>query len=323
MRLINYSDVFQFIIIMLAIPATCFIAYGLESRGGIIYWHKVFEQLPKNTLTPDINKENIVLFFSLILFSLLPKTRTPYIQRFLISRNSKQLVTCTRIIAALTMFFIITIGLIGFLVKAMAPNINPNMTLLYFIDNYLHIGIKGIVMLGIATLMTSTASAFLNSTSMIIVHDIKYLTQKQALIFARVSICIIAVLFLTLSLSTKGVMELLWLSSNFWEAIILVPLTAGFLKFRTNARSFITSVAFAIVFTCIGAYVVGKFATISLLFGIIGSSIGLFGMHYLQKYHGINPAEKHIIREQSNQKSNIGYANSRDQIEEWYKKGKS
>ncbi|MDJ1257657.1 MAG: hypothetical protein MRQ07_03255 [Candidatus Midichloria sp.] len=53
-RLINYTDVFQFIIII------------------------------EEMLTPDINTENIVLFFSLILFSLLPKTRTPYVQRFLI-----------------------------------------------------------------------------------------------------------------------------------------------------------------------------------------------------------------------------------------------
>ncbi|MDJ1304902.1 MAG: hypothetical protein MRQ09_01505 [Candidatus Midichloria sp.] len=52
----------------------------------------------------------------------------------------------------------------------------------------------------------------------------------------------------------------------------------------------------AIIFTCITGYIVGDFATISLVVGMIGSSIGLFGMHYWQRHQGLDPAKKHSER---------------------------
>ncbi|MDJ1305687.1 MAG: hypothetical protein MRQ09_05600 [Candidatus Midichloria sp.] len=54
---------------------------------------------------------------------------------------------------------------------------------------------------------------------------------------------------------------------------------------------------------------------------MIGSSIGLFSMHYWQKYRGIDAAETHktIAALEMERKNKVGYANSTDQIEEWYK----
>ena len=65
-RAVAYTDVFQFIIIILVIPASCFIVYGMESEGGIIHWHKVLDQLPREMLILSFNKDNIWLFCSLV-----------------------------------------------------------------------------------------------------------------------------------------------------------------------------------------------------------------------------------------------------------------
>ena len=42
------------------------------------------------------------------------------------------------------------------------------------------------------------------------------------------------------------------------------------------------STALAVIFTLVGRLIIGEFAIISLGLGILGSAIGLFGMHYWQ-----------------------------------------
>ncbi|WHQ46477.1 MAG: sodium:solute symporter family protein [Candidatus Midichloria sp.] len=324
-RAVAYTDVFQFMILVVAIPAACFIVYGMESGGGIMHWHKVFDQLPKEMLTLDINKENIGLFLSLIFYEFLPQTEGTFIQRFLLSKNSGQLIRCLKAVIPLNIFFSITICLISFFIKAKAPDIDPNTAFVHFIANYLIVGIKGLVIAGLLAVIMSTADSWLNTTSVLVTHDIIRrlisLNEKQALIIARCSTFVIAILAILLSLSGKGVIELEWIGGNFWMPIIIVPLSAGFLKFRTNSKSFIASTTLAIAFTCISGYIVGDFATISLMCGMIGSTIGLFGMHHLQKSQGIDPGRKHkeLAAIEAKKKSKFSYANSAEQLEKWYK----
>ena len=93
-------------------------------------------------------------------------------QRFLLSRSTKQLVNCIKVVVGLDIFFVITISLIGFLVRVKAPNIDPSTSLLHFIANYLCIGVKGLVIAGLLAVTMSTADSWLNTTSILIAHDI-------------------------------------------------------------------------------------------------------------------------------------------------------
>ncbi|MDJ1258048.1 MAG: sodium:solute symporter family protein [Candidatus Midichloria sp.] len=324
-RAVAYTDVFQFIVLMLAIPASCFIVYGIESGGGIMHWHNVFDQLPKEVLVFNINKDNVGLFLSLIFWGLLPLTEGAFMQRFLLSRNAVQLTKCLKVIPFLHLFLIITVCLIGLLIKAKTPEIDPRTAFIHFISNYLCIGVKGIVITGLLAVIMSTADSWLNTAGILLTHDIIKklvpLTHQRSLIVARISIFIIAVLSVIFSLSGKGLMQLNWLADNFWGPIIIIPLSAGFLMFRTNSKSFIASVILAITFTCVSGYIVGDFATISLMCGMIGSAIGLFCTHHWQKGQGIDPAAKHkkLAAIEEKERAKIRYANSAEQIEEWYK----
>ncbi|CAK6536977.1 MAG: Na+/proline symporter [Candidatus Midichloria mitochondrii] len=323
-RAVAYTDVFQFCVLMLAIPSACFIVYGMESGGGIMHWHRVWDQLPQDMLEFNIDRNNIALFLSLILFSCIPQTEGTFIQRFLLTRNSKQLMQCIKAVIPLNIFFIISVCLIGFLVKAKAPDIDPNTAFVYFIANYLIIGIKGLVIAGLLAVIMSTADSWLNTTSVLITHDIIRklisLNDRQSLAVARCSTFTMAVLAIILSIYEIGILELEWIGGNFWMPIIVIPLSAGFLKFRTNSKSFVASVVLAITFTCVSGYIVGDFATISLICGMIGSAVGLFGMHHWQKGQGMDPAAKHKAQAaiEEKEQSKIGYANSAEQIEEWY-----
>lgn len=280
------TDVFQFVVFMIAIPITCAIAYhDVGEYNGIV------QSLPHEMSTLSINKENILLFLGFIFYNLLPQSCGTFIQRFLISKDTKQLTKCMKIVAILHIPLAVIICAIGFMIKVKAPDISPSTSFIYFIENYISIGFRGLIISGILAVIMSTADSWLNTTSVLTVHDIVRklipLTEKQALISAKIITFIIGILAIFLTLTGKGIIELGLLASSFWEPLMLVPLAAGFLKFRTNSKSFISATIFAISFTAISGYIVGDLAATSLMCGVFGSAIGLFGMHYWQVHQGV------------------------------------
>ena len=88
------------------------------------------------------------------------------------------------------------------------------------------------------------------------------------------------------ALYADGIMEIIWFLDNFWVPLLVLPLITGFLRFRTNSRSFLICNIMGLIFTLIAAYIDGQFATPSMMVGIVGSALGLFGGHYVQKLMG-------------------------------------
>jgi Na+/proline symporter len=224
----------------------------------------------------------------MMFYALVPISSGTFIQRFLMANDSRQLNKVLINTALISLPLTLVICLIGFIIKVKAPEINSNTAFYYLIGNYLPIGITGLLITGILAAIMSTADSWLNTTSVLCAHDIikglfPKLTEAQELFIARVSVLMISMLSMLLAFSWQSLMSLIWLAGNFWEPLILIPLIAGFLKFQTNQRSFICGSVFGILGTFFGRYIAGEFATTSLLFGTIGSAIGLFGMHYLQK----------------------------------------
>ncbi|MDJ1305197.1 MAG: hypothetical protein MRQ09_03025 [Candidatus Midichloria sp.] len=75
-------------------------------------------------------------------------------------------------LALIDFAFIMIISFVGFIVRAKNPNIEPGMAFIHFINNYLSIGIKGIVIAGLLAIIMSTVDAWLNTTSTICTQDI-------------------------------------------------------------------------------------------------------------------------------------------------------
>ncbi|MDF3047889.1 MAG: putative periplasmic sensor histidine kinase, partial [Candidatus Midichloriaceae bacterium] len=281
-RAVALTDTFQGLILLVAIPVACAMAF--HDIGG---HEKLIAGLPSTHLSIDFNRDNMLLLAGMAFYMLLPISEGTFMQRFLMANDSKQLNKALMMLAYISLPFALIICLIGFVIKVKAPEINPNIAFFYLIDQYVPIGITGLLISGILAAIMSTADSWLNTTSILCAHDIAKglfpkLTDKQELLIARISVLIIAALSATLALIGKGVMELEWLAGNFWQPIILIPLIAGFMMFQTNYTSFIGSSILGALGVFLGGYIAGEFATISILFGMIGCAIGLFGMHYWQ-----------------------------------------
>lgn len=282
-RIVALTDVFQFAVFFIAIPMACI--FALKDIGG---FNSLLDKIPAASLDFDLGVEgNLWLFLSLLIYSFIPDTSGAFVQRFLMARSAKQLYTSLKVIALLSLFLELTMCLLSFIILVKSPGIDPSLGFIHFIGNYLSIGIKGLMVAALLAVFMSTADSFLNNASIICSHDIikkiiPSITDKQELQIARISVLVLSLCSILLALSGKRILELIWLVDCFWQPLILIPLSAGFLNFRTNSKSFIAASSAAIIFTCIGAYLSGGFATISMVTGLIGSSLGLFGMHYYQ-----------------------------------------
>ncbi|WP_339041855.1 sodium:solute symporter family protein [Candidatus Lariskella endosymbiont of Hedychridium roseum] len=282
-KAVAYTDVFQFTVMMIAIPIAFSFAY--HDIGG---YEGVVKSLPEDIITLKLNQDNILLFCSMIFHALLPRTSGVYIQRFLISRDSIQLTHCLNALAVISFFYASIICLIGLVLKVKEPGIDPDIVFIHFIANHIPVGFKGLIIAGLLAIMMSTADAWLNNASVLVAHDVMRkiipLTEMQALLIARIFTFLISISAIFLAMNKNGLVEMQLITANLWGTLLCLPLVAGFLKFRTNSKSFISANIIGICSAAISGYISGDLATISLMCGVIGSAVGLFGMHYWQVY---------------------------------------
>ncbi len=281
-RAVALTDTFQGLILLVAIPVACAIAF--HEIGG---YDGLVKNLPATHLSIDLTYDNMLLLSSMVFYSILPVSAGTFIQRFLMANDSAQLNNALRIIAYTTLPFTMVICLIGFIIKVKAPEIDSNIAFFYLIGNYLPIGVTGLLISGILAAIMSTADSWLNTTSVLCAHDIAKalfpkLTDRQELLIARIAVLLISGSATSIALTGTSLMALSWLACNFWLPVIFVPLVAGFLNFQSNHKSFIASTILGATGALLGRHMTGEFATISLLLGVTASAIGLFGFHYCQ-----------------------------------------
>lgn len=208
--------------------------------------------LPHEMMVLDINRDNVLLFCSLIFYGLLPVNGVPYLQRFLIASTTKQITKVMKIIPAIHFFFIIIVCILGLIIKIKSPDTDHNEALYYFINHYAPVGVLGIILAGLLATIMSTADSWLNTTGVLFAHDVikqlfPRLNEKNELRIARIATCIASIIAILLASIGKDVLELLWFTDNFWLPLTIVPLIAGFLRFRTNSKSFIVATIIAIL----------------------------------------------------------------------------
>lgn len=281
---VAFTDVFQFIIFFIALPISCFIGY--EKSGGI---DDIIKSLPENHL--NINSSNFWFFLSLIFYSISPYTGIPYIQRALIAKDKEQFKSTFVGVGFLFIPFLLVISLVGLLVYQFDSNLNSNVILYYFIDNYLSTGIKGLMVAGVLAIIMSTQDSYLNTVSAVIARDFfKYfwcsISEKQELLIARLACIFISMLSIILVFFKLNIIDIIWLSQNFWMPLVTFPLLGGLFGVRISKKTFHVLILVSLASTIIVRSFTGAFDTRSLVAGVIASILVLYiGNKKYKKQH--------------------------------------
>ena len=237
------TDVVQFIILIVMIPLIASVA--LDEVGG---FGKLFDALPKTHLKffdhPEFPK--VALNFLKVCLPIMA-LHPAVIQRMLMAQNSGQLKNMIYANSALRTPFTFMITIIGLSALALFPKIEANSALSNTVNVLLPEGVKGFAIVGILAVIMSTADSFLNSSAVLVTHDVikpfwerwKSMSKRLELHLMRLSTIFIGGAAILFAIHSKSIIGIVIQMHGIWASTIATPLFAGIIRMKTDIISFV------------------------------------------------------------------------------------
>jgi SSS family solute:Na+ symporter len=232
-KAVTFTDVVQFIALTVAIPMI--LSVGVDIIGG---YNELIQKIPSEMLTINLSKENIIKFLPLMLYFSIPTFNPPLMQRILMARNIEQVAVSFKITALVLMIYHLVAGLIGLVAYALNPDLTSNHAIIFIIDQYLPIGMKGIAVIGMLSVIMSTADSYLNAGAIGFVHDsikpVMNITEKTELILSKFLTLITGIGAIYMALSFDNLLSIILFVQQFWGPIIAIPLMIGLFGYKAR-----------------------------------------------------------------------------------------
>lgn len=270
MRAIVYTDILQFIVLMVGLPLV--LIFGVVKAGGV---GAVIQAVPVDHLTflgPYTLLAFLSLFFTFVIGEALVP---PYVQRLFIAKDVNEVRKGTMLSGLFSIPFLFVTGSIGLVALVLFPEIDANLAMPTMIKEVLPIGLMGIVVAGVISIIMSSADSFLNGASVAAVHDVikPLMNTDDEKNFRLVKIIniLVGILAIVFAIKIKSILDILIYSYNFWAPIIVVPLVVAILGGKVTKTQFYWGMTGGII------GVVGWNFVLDAPFGIDGLIIGVIG----------------------------------------------
>ncbi len=283
------ADILQFVLLAAGMPLL--LAIAVTAGGGA---SAVWERIPPDLLNP-LNGRTLPAFLSLFFAMMCGEALAPpYMQRLLIGKTPRDTARGTMLSGLFSMpFFLVTAG-VGLTARALgieqaAASIMPDLIL-----RILPVGLRGILMAAMASIMLSAADGFLNGATTGLVCDTilpryPHLSDKAQLRTLRTVNFATGVTAMVLSFLLPNVFDILLLAYSFWSPVILVPLAAALLGITVGKNTFYGCMAGGLV-TCLVWNTL-----LARPYGVDGAAIGLavnLLIFCIGKKYSRNPLDK-------------------------------
>ena len=197
----------------------------------------------------------------------------PYTQRLLIGRNAKGTARGTILSGLFSVPFFFVTGGIGLTAYALHVTNESASAMPALIQAVLPVGIRGIMMAAMVSIILSAADGFLNGAAVSFVCDALMplkpgLSDKAQLRWLRGINVATGLAAVCLAFLVPDVFSILVLAYSFWSPLILVPLAAALLGVKSNGRAFRYALLAGLVSTLVWNYGLGK------PFGFEGAIVG-------------------------------------------------
>lgn len=271
MQSVIVADILQFLLLAIGMPIL--LVTGVHQAGGL---ETVFSSLPEGYLNP-FNGTTPIGFFSLFCCMMLGEALVPpYTQRLLIGKNARSTARGTVLSGLFSIPFFIITGLIGLTAYVLNVSDQAATAMPELIRAVLPVGVRGVVMAAMVSIMLSAADSFLNSASISLVCDTwmplhPHMTGRQQLRALRLTNLLTGIAAVAISYVVPDVFSILILAYSFWSPLVLVPLAAAFLGIKSSGRAFRYALLTGLLLTLTWNFLLGKPA------GVDGSVIGVLG----------------------------------------------
>lgn len=286
-RAVTYTDVLQFFTFGFVIPLVGVIiwnnvystGFSIEEAFSVTRfdYHEVFK------LDNPKFWEMVPLFF----FFLIPSMSPTLCQRVLMGNNIAQAKKVFIISAILILIVKLIMAWIPFLIYHVNPNLKANQLLVYVVDNYTYVGLKGLIIIGIIAMAMSSADSYINSSSVLIVDICKALKigmNNKEILLSKISALILGVAGVIFALMGEDLLKIILFTHSFYTPIVVVPLTLAIFGFRSTEKAVLIGMGAAFI-TVVAWYFLG-IKTDSIVFAMLVNTVFFMGSHYLLKQPG-------------------------------------
>lgn len=254
-RSVNATDLIQFAVLMIFIPV---IACQALWHAG--WYTGIYANAPVGHFDLLSHKDFWKYLFVFAVFSM-PYLDPAYVQRFLMAHDARQAHAAWNMAGLLQLVIILFVTLIALAMTSAFPNLDSQATLLAAVEMLLSTGMKGVGIVGLFAVIMSTADSHLHAASVSLTHDVVQPLRQQALPdvqelkLTRIATLLLGLGSIGVAAIFKNIIESLLVFLNFWMPIIVIPLFAGMIGYRSSVRSFgIAALAGAVV---TGAWKIG------------------------------------------------------------------
>lgn len=272
MRAVVLTDVIQFCVLAIGLPVA--LVFGIVKLGG---FSAIKAAAPAGHFSIPAEGMTICAFLSLFLTFLLGETLVPpYVQRLFMAKDAGHTARGTMLSGIFSIPFFAVTGAIGLVALTLDPELDPNMAMPYVVSTVLPIGIRGIVIAGIISIVMSSADSFLNGAATCCINDVvkplrrNPMSERSELLLAKLTNCLVGILAVVFAIKIPSILDILIYAYNFWAPIIVVPLAAVLLGVRVTRAGFLAGTLAGAVGTLAWNYLLKTPA------GIEGLTIGVF-----------------------------------------------
>jgi SSS family solute:Na+ symporter len=280
------TDILQFVLLIISIPLL--FVLGVSQCGG---WSEFVSAVPESHLQIISGRMSLLSFASLFLVFLFGETLVPpYVQRLLIGRDAKATSKGNFWSGVISAPFFLISGGLGLIALQLNPSMSSNLALPGVIKLVLPIGLSGLVISGVISIVMSSADSFLNASSVALVQDVlkplrhKPLTERHALNIARLTNLITGGLALLFAFMIPNVLDILIAAYDYWAPTVLVPLVAVLLGKKVVRASFYAAVIAGTATTILWDSILGRpFGIQGFLMGTLLSFIAFMLVNAFKK----------------------------------------
>ena len=241
MRAVVLTDVIQFCVLAIGLPAA--LVFGIVKLGG---FSAIKAAAPAGHFSIPAEGMTICAFLSLFLTFLLGETLVPpYVQRLFMAKDAGHTARGTMLSGIFSIPFFAITGAIGLVALTLDPELDPNMAMPYVVSTVLPIGVRGIVIAGIISVVMSSADSFLNGAATCCINDVvkplrkNPMSERSELLLAKLTNCLVGILAVVFAIKIPSILDILIYAYNFWAPIIVVPLAAVLLGVRVTRAGFL------------------------------------------------------------------------------------
>jgi Na+/proline symporter/5'-deoxynucleotidase YfbR-like HD superfamily hydrolase len=287
-RSVTFTDILQFIAFSIFVPILILIVWnGLQDPKQVAHTFAV-NPLFSFRKTFSWNYQFISTLGLMLYFSI-PGINPTAFQRIAMARDLRQVKSSFTYAAGLSFLIYMFTVFLAILLLANDSNLEPSKLVNYIIEHYAYQGLKGLIAIGITAMAMSTADSYLNSSTVLAVHDIIKPFKssfQESIHITRLSSLVLGGVALLLALRTSNILDLMLLAGSFYMPIVTVPFLLAILGFRSTTKSVLIGMAAGFITVMLWDKLLAHTGINSAISGMIANLVFYIGSHCILRQEG-------------------------------------